>query len=95
MAAEPASTPVVEDRPAPTPAPAPAPVVQAAPAPVVDISDALRSSGLVLIETDRSKAAAPATEVVEPPAPRPRRERRPPPAGLDQPLVQVETDNKP
>ncbi len=60
---------------------------------MVDVSGALRETGLVLIETDRAKVAT-APDVVEAPAVRPRRERRPPPAGIDTPLVQVETGPK-
>jgi ribonuclease E len=56
----------------------------------LDIDTALRASGLVMIETDRDKVSYTATED-EPVAPRVRRERRPPPPDLDQPLMQVET----
>ena len=60
------------------------------PPPQPDLETTLRESGLVMIETDRGKAASPTPEeVVE--APRARRERRPPPSDLAQPLVQVET----
>ena len=55
-----------------------------------DIDMALRASGLVMIETDREKVSIATTED-EPAAPRVRRERRPPPPDLDQPLMQVET----
>lgn len=82
--------------PAPTPEPdvrAPEPEVRApAPhaAPPSDLDAMLRESGLVMIETDRAKA--PTSEgVEETELPRARRERRPPPADLNQPLVQVET----
>jgi len=62
-----------------------------APAPQPELDEALRESGLVLIETDPSKAKA--AEPVEAPAPAPRapRERRPTPVAQDEPLVQVET----
>jgi hypothetical protein len=50
----------------------------------------LRESGLVMIETDRTKAPA-GEGAEETDLPRARRERRPPPADLNQPLVQVET----
>jgi len=56
----------------------------------LDIDTALRASGLVMIETDRDKVSYTATED-EPVAPRVRRERRPPPPDLDQPLMQIET----
>jgi ribonuclease E len=60
------------------------------PPPPVDVGDALRDSGLVMIETSREKVRVEAP-AEEPPAPRARRERRPPPADLDAPLQQVET----
>src|SRR5215831_14890706 len=75
--------------PAPTPEPevrAPAP--HAAPPP--DLDAMLRESGLVMIETDRAKAPT-GERVEETELPRARRERRPPPPDLSQPLVQVET----
>ncbi|MGB7541723.1 MAG: hypothetical protein WBM28_06885 [Burkholderiales bacterium] len=67
-------------RPAPQPAAAPGPAA---------LENALKDSGLVLIET-RSDAK------VELPSPEPefvpaKRERRPAPASLNEPLVQVET----
>jgi ribonuclease E len=71
-----------------------APVVPAvsAPVPQPDLDEALRQSGLVLIETDPTKAKPVATVAEEvPAAPRAPRERRPAPIGLDEPLVQVET----
>jgi len=64
------------------------PAPHAAPPP--DLDAMLRESGLVMIETDRTKAPA-GEQVEETGLPRPRRERRPPPADLNQPLVQVET----
>ena len=59
--------------------------------PRIDPKELLESAGLVMIETDRSKAAvqAPAVEAPQPTG-RPRRERpKPPPQ--DDPLVQIET----
>ncbi|MGA8051458.1 MAG: hypothetical protein WCA09_14875, partial [Burkholderiales bacterium] len=63
------------------------------PAPSVDPQAMLGSSGLVMIETDRSKARSVAPAPEQPmPLGRPRRERpRPQPA---EPLVQIETHNK-
>ncbi len=88
-----------EEPPRPTPvevaaAPSrhePAPIATPkAPQPSVD--EALRESGLVLIETSPDKAQAVATPVEEVPiAPRGPRERRAPPPDIDQPLQQVET----
>jgi hypothetical protein len=72
-------------------APPAAPAV-AAPVPQADLGEALRESGLVLIETDPTKAKTVAPIAAEPPAaPRAPRERRPAPVGQDEPLVQVET----
>ncbi len=60
------------------------------PPPPVNVDEALRDSGLVMIETSREKVRIqPAVE--ETPEPRARRERRPPPADLETPLQQVET----
>jgi hypothetical protein len=75
-----------------------APVVIAAPpppppAPPADLDTALRESGLVMIQT-KADRVAPQVDVEQPPAPRPRRERRPPPADLNAPLMQVETAHK-
>jgi len=73
---------------------APPPQPPAAPtAPPADLDTALRESGLVMIQTKVDRAA-PLVEVEQPPAPRPRRERRPPPADLNAPLMQVETAHK-
>jgi hypothetical protein len=72
------------------PPPPPAP-------PPPNLDAVLRESGLVMIETVRGQAPAPEPEE-EPQGRRPRRERRAPPAGLDEPLEQVETrgdDGKP
>jgi ribonuclease E len=75
----------LEPRPAPSVMPSPPPP----PAPV-DLDAALRESGLVMIETDRGKVREP-EPVVEVQPGRPRRERRPPPPDLSEPLEQVET----
>jgi hypothetical protein len=60
--------------------------------PKIDANEYLSSAGLVMIETDRSKAPPPQAEPVEDPAQlgRPRRSRPKPPAQDDE-LVQVET----
>jgi ribonuclease E len=85
----PRGTPV-EVAPAPS-RPEPDPI--AAPkAPQPSLDEALRESGLVLIETSPDKAQAVVTPAEEAPvAPRGRRERRAPPPEIDQPLQQVET----
>ena len=59
--------------------------------PRIDPKELLESAGLVMIETDRSKAVV-QTPVVEAPQPvgRPRRERQKSPS-QDDPLVQIET----
>jgi hypothetical protein len=62
-----------------------------APDPQPDLETALRGSGLVMIETDPSKAKDVVTENDEVAPPRARRERRPPPPDLSAPLVQIET----
>ena len=70
------------------PAPAPAPRPEA---PKVDSRELLESAGLVMIETDRSKAPSqPAAEEPAQPVGRPRRERAKA-AAPDEPLEQVET----
>jgi ribonuclease E len=93
----------VERRPAPVvEAPAPfaaapvviAPLAPPPPAPPADLDAALRESGLVMIQT-KADRVVPQVEADEPPGPRPRRERRPPPADLNAPLMQVETARKP
>jgi hypothetical protein len=64
------------------------------PKPSVDPRELLESSGLVMIETDRSKAPPVAPQAEEPQhLGRPRRER-PRPAAQDDELVQVETAKK-
>jgi ribonuclease E len=97
------SAPVAEAAPQ-RPEPAPRPEVLPAtpretfaappPPPPVDLDSALRESGLVMIQT-KADRIAPGVEVEEASAPRPRRERRPPPADLNTPLVQVETQKSP
>jgi hypothetical protein len=47
-----------------------------------------------MIQTRADRAEAPIA-AEEPAAPRPRRERRPPPADLNAPLMQVETQKSP
>lgn len=85
----PRPTPVAaaEIPPRPEPAPVPAPKT-----PQPSLDDALRESGLVLIETSPTKAQAVTAPVednpVAPPAPR---ARRAPPTDIEQPLQQVET----
>ena len=76
--------------PAPAPAPMPAPVPQRR-EPKIDSGALLESSGLVMVETDRSKAAEVAPPTEEPQhLGRPRRER-PKPLPQDEELQQVET----
>jgi ribonuclease E len=67
-----------------------APPAPAAPPPQPDLDTVLRESGLIMIETahDKVRETEPVTE--EQPL-RPRRERRPPPPGVNEPLEQVET----
>jgi len=69
------------------------PAAPQVPAPRVDLRATLDSSGLVMIETDPSKARAVPPQAEQPvPLGRPRRER--PQARAAEPLVQVETHNK-
>jgi hypothetical protein len=82
------AAPVVEARTQSVAAP-----VSAAPPPQVDLDTALRESGLLMVTT-KADRVAPQPEAEEPSAPRQRRERRPPPADLNAPLMQVETRNK-
>jgi hypothetical protein len=64
----------------------------APPATQANLDEALRESGLVLIETSPANVQAAAPPVEEEPAGTPgRRERRAPPPDIDQPLQQVET----
>jgi hypothetical protein len=86
---QPSTEPVVEARPEPVVTP----VVAAAappPPPQIDLDAALRESGLMMVTT-RADRVVPQVEAEESAAPRPRRERRPPPADLNAPLMQVET----
>jgi ribonuclease E len=88
-AMQPSTEPVVEARPEPVVTP----VVAAAappPPPQIDLDAALRESGLMMVTT-RADRVVPQVEAEESAAPRPRRERRPPPADLNAPLMQVET----
>lgn len=87
-------------RPAPASRPEPVPATPREtfaappPPPPVDLDTALRESGLVMIQT-KADRVAPASEAEEAATPRPRRERRPAPAGLDTPMVQIETQKSP
>jgi len=77
----------------------PAPVAAAhSPAPrepdPAEIERALKESGLELIQTRSGTTVGSATES-EPKFVPAKRERRPPPPDLDEPLVQVETGNEP
>jgi ribonuclease E len=78
--------PAIPEAPAVVPAPT-ATVVAAA----MSIESALKDSGLVMVETSAERVASMPVEVEEPAAPRVRRERRPPPPDLNEPLMQVET----
>jgi ribonuclease E len=89
-----AAKPQPEFRPTPT-----VPVVPAfSPAPrepdPAEIERALRESGLELVQT-RSGATHGSAIEPEPKFVPAKRERRPPPPDLDEPLVQVETGNEP
>jgi len=74
-------------QPAPTQIRQPDPPASHAPDPA-EIERALKESGLEMIQTRAGSQAEPPTEPEFTPA---RRERRPPPPDLDEPLVQVET----
>jgi len=102
----PSEAPALSEEPAPEPAPAalmertmvppakiePAPAVETWAAPQPNLDEVLEQSGLVLVETSPAKVQSVATTVEHAqPAPRPQRERRPPPPEIDQPLQQVET----
>jgi len=64
-------------------------------APRVNPKELLESAGLVMIETDRSKAPPPAPQAEEPQHPgRPRRERPKAAAPQEDELVQIETSRK-
>jgi hypothetical protein len=88
-----AAKPQPEYRPNP-----PAPVAAVSPAPrepdPAEIERALKVSGLELVQTRSSATVASATEPEQKFVPA-KRERRPPPADLDEPLVQVETGHEP
>lgn len=80
------------------PAPAPVPRYEQAPAqerraeqPRIDPKVLLENDGLVMIETDRSKAPPPALEVPQQHLGRPRRERQKPMPQQEDELQQVET----
>jgi len=60
-------------------------------APAMTIESVLKGSGLVMVETSAQRGASAPEEVEAPAAPRVRRERRPPPADVNEPLKQVET----
>jgi hypothetical protein len=97
---EPAAVPAMPSPPAIAELPAAAPVETrqpatlasspAAPA-VAEIGQALEQSGLVLVETDPSRVRVALPEAGEPETLRGRRERRPPPTSINEPLVQIET----
>jgi len=87
-----------EPRPEYRPA-SPVPVAPAiSPAPrdpdPAEIERALRESGLELVQTRSGATVAQDMEPEQKFVPA-KRERRPPPADLDEPLVQVETGNEP
>jgi len=89
-----AEKPQPEFKPTPT-----VPVVPAfSPAPrgpdPAEIERALKESGLELVQT-RSGATVDSAMESEPKFVPAKRERRPPPADLDEPLVQVETGGEP
>ncbi len=87
----------VEAREVPAAAPAPvrpapeAPPPQREPDPA-EIERALRDSGLEMVQTRAAGSAQPSPEVEFVPA---KRERRPPPPDINEPLVQVETAREP
>jgi hypothetical protein len=91
MHAEPVTAEPVRSEPVRSEPVRSAPVRQEPPAPKIDPKVLLESAGLVMIETDRSKAPAVSAPVEEPlHLGRPRRERAKPPAPDDE-LQQVET----
>jgi len=59
-----------------------------------EIERALKESGLELVQTRSGATVAPAMEPEQNFVPA-KRERRPPPRDLDEPLVQVETGREP
>jgi ribonuclease E len=82
--AKPAKAPPSPSRPAEVPAPQ-------APDPA-EIERALLDSGLEMVQTRVAAPAEPSPDVEFVPA---KRERRPPPPDIDEPLVQVETTRDP
>ncbi len=90
-----AALPLEEPRAELAPQPVRAPVERAEPAPAVVPQDYLAESGLVMVETDRSKAPQAAPVEPEPVSlGRPRREPSSAPAEPEAELVQIETRNK-
>ncbi|HYS76996.1 MAG TPA: Rne/Rng family ribonuclease [Burkholderiales bacterium] len=91
---------VMTAKPQPEPRPTPpAPMaVAVSPAPrepdPAEIERALKESGLELVQTRSGATVAPPMEPEQKFVPA-KRERRPPPPDLDEPLVQVETGNEP
>jgi ribonuclease E len=81
-----------ESRPIP-PAPAALSPAPREPDPA-EIERALKESGLELVQTRSGATVAPAMEPEQKFVPA-KRERRPPPPDLDEPLVQVETERAP
>src|SRR5256885_833114 len=85
---------VMAEKPQPESSP-PAPVAAAPREPdPAEIERALKESGLELVQTRSGATVAPAMEPEQKFVPA-KRERRPPPANLDEPLVQVETGHEP
>ena len=85
-----AEKPQPESRPTP-----PAPVAAAPREPdPAEIERALKESGLELVQTRSGATLAQAMEPEQKFVPA-KRERRPPPANLDEPVVQVETGHEP
>jgi len=93
---EPANGIVMAADPKPEPIPpAPAAVVPAPREPdPAEIERALKESGLELVQTRSGATLAQALEPEQEFVPA-KRERRPPPPDLDEPLVQVETGREP
>jgi ribonuclease E len=96
---EPTHEVVMAAKPQPESRPTPAPMAAAAsPAPrepdPAEIERALKESGLELVQT-RSGAASGSAMEPEPKFVPAKRERRPPPPDLEEPLVQVETGREP
>ncbi len=89
VAAEPVVAEVAAPAPVAEPAPAPAPAPAAA---VADLNELLGSAGLTLAATDPAKLrAAQEAAASAPPPKRVRRERKPLPPPVDEPLVQIDT----